>query len=326
MKEGTFLLLRAIYELALEKGIEADPRGPEEVRRLLARQQQEYEELKESEKQEFDLEKLRNPYSDTRILHGTGDEEVRGILAGIDIEVGEVLLADRLREKGYSIDLLLAHHPEGRALSALHEVMHLQEDVLHQLGIPINVAEGILVGRIGEVHRRLLPLNHNRTVDVARLLGIPFMCVHTPADNLVTRFLEKLFAEKAPATVGDVIKVLKELPEYREAVKVNAGPRVLVGTEKKRAGKIFVDMTGGTSGAKEAYEKLAVAGVGTVVCMHLSEDHRKEAEKHHINVIVAGHIASDSLGMNLFLDELERRGVQVFTCSGLIRVARHQPS
>lgn len=81
-------------------------------------------------------------------------------------------------------------------------------------------------------------------------------------------------------------------------------------------------MTGGTGGAKEAYEKLAMAGIGTVVCMHISEEHRKEAEKNHINVVVAGHIASDSLGMNLFLDELEQRNVEIVPCSGLIRVSR----
>ena len=38
--------------------------------------------------------------------------------------------------------------------------------------------------------------------------------------------------------------------------------------------------------------------------MHISEDHRKEAGKHHINVVIAGHIASDNLGMNLLLDGL----------------------
>ncbi|NPV29651.1 MAG: NGG1p interacting factor NIF3 [Firmicutes bacterium] len=316
------MLIREIYELALQKGMASDPRGEAEVARILEKQRKEYEELKESEKKEFDLEKLKNPYSDTRILNGDEDREVRGVLSGIDIEVGEVLLADRLREKGRQIDLIISHHPEGKAMAALYEVMHLQEDILNRLGVPINVAEGILAGRIAEVARRLLPLNHNRAVDVARLLDLPLMCVHTPADNLVTKFLEQFFAEKAPETVGDILKTLKELPEYREAVKVNAGPKVLVGSEKKRAGKIFVDMTGGTGGAKEAFEKLATAGVGTVVCMHISEEHRKEAEKHHINVVVAGHIASDSLGMNLFLDELDRRGIEIFACSGLIRVSR----
>jgi hypothetical protein len=61
--------------------------------------------------------------------------------------------------------------------------------------------------------------------------------------------------------------------------------------------------------------------------MHLSEDHRKEAEKHHINVVIAGHISSDNLGMNLLLDEIEKAepaGLSVLCCSGFKRFKRVQ--
>ncbi|MBO8169484.1 MAG: NGG1p interacting factor NIF3 [Thermoanaerobacteraceae bacterium] len=315
--------LREIYELAIQAGIEADYRGEEGIKKLLEKEEKKYEQLKEEEKQDFDTEKLTNPYSDTRILYGDGEKEVKTILCGIDIEVGEMLLADRLREKGTEIDLVLAHHPEGKALAALYEVMHLQEDILNQLGVPINVAEGILSSRISEVRRGLLPLNHTRAIDVARILDIPLMCIHTPADNMVTRYLDKLFEEKEPETVGDIISILKEIPEYRQAVHDKSGPTVVVGSKEKRAGKVFVDMTGGTGGSEDAYEKLAHAGVGTVVTMHIGEKHRKEAEKNHINVVIAGHMASDSLGMNLLLDKFAAQGVEIIACSGLIRVERN---
>ena len=67
---------------------------------------------------------------------------------------------------------------------------------------------------------------------------------------------------------------------------------------------------------------MSQAGIGTVIAMHIGEDHRKEAEKAHINVVIAGHISSDSIGMNLFLDELEKKGIEIVPCSGLIRVSR----
>ncbi|MCX6813388.1 MAG: NGG1p interacting factor NIF3, partial [Candidatus Azambacteria bacterium] len=60
-----------------------------------------------------------------------------------------------------------------------------------------------------------------------------------------------------------------------------------------------------------------------IIAMHLSEEHRKNAEEAHINVVVAPHIASDSLGMNLFLDELEKQGIEIIPAGGLIRVNRH---
>lgn len=316
--------IKEIYHLAVERGIEKDPRSEEAVRKLLEKEKKRFEELKEDEKKEFDRDKLFNPYSDTRILYGDPEQDVSRILAGIDIETGEVLLAERLRSRGAQVDLVLSHHPEGKAIAALYQVMKLQEDVLAKFGVPINVAEGIMASRISEVKRGLMPLNHNRAVDAAKILDIPLMCVHTPADNHVNDFLQKLFDEKQPETLEDVVKLLKEIPEYAEAVKYNAGPEIIVGSKERRAGRIMVDMTGGTSGSEDAYAKLASAGVGTLVVMHIGEKHRKEAEKNHVNVVVAGHMASDSLGMNLFLDELARRGVEVMPCAGLLRYERKE--
>ncbi len=316
--------IKEIYQLAIEKGIEKDPRSKEAVQKILEKQKQQFEELKEDEKKAFDPDRLFNPYSDTRILYGDPDREVTKILAGIDMETGELLLADRLRDRGTPVDLVLAHHPEGKAIAALYRVMKLQEDVLAGFGVPINVAEGIMTSRISEVKRGLMPLNHNRAVDAARILDLPLMCVHTPADNHVNTLLQKLFDEKRPEVLGDVVKLLKEIPEYAEAEKYNAGPEIIVGGKERRAGKIMVDMTGGTGGSEDAYAKLAVAGVGTLVVMHIGEKHRKEAEKNHVNVVVAGHMASDSLGMNLFLDELVRRGVEVLPCAGLLRHERRE--
>lgn len=311
-----------IYHLAIEKGMENDPRGLEEVKKILEKEEEKFRELKEDEKKEYDRDKQFNPYSDSRVLFGDMDKEVNHVLAGIDMEVGEVLLADRMAALGQAVDLIIAHHPEGKAMAALYQVMHLQEDVLARFGVPINVAEGILASRINEVMRGLLPINHNRAVDAARILNLPLMCVHTPADNMVTNYLQKEMDEKKPERLDDVIKLLKEIPEYAEAVKHNAGPTIILGSKEKRAGRIMVDMTGGTGGSKDAYAKLAVAGVGTMITMHISEKNREEAEKNHINVIVAGHIASDSIGLNLFLDELTKRGLRITPCAGLIRVSR----
>ena len=314
--------LHEVYELAIKLGIEKDIRGMEEIDRLLAKKSREFERLEGQESRFFDQETLKNPFSDTRILYGTGEEEITSIICGVDMEAPEIILADRLREKGKRIDLVLAHHPEGKAQAALYGVMDLQADLLLRAGIPINVAEGIMNSRISEVKRGMMSLNHQRAVHAARLLDIPFMCVHTPADNLVNDYLQRHLDEKNPGYLEELLEVLLEIPEYREAKLLKAGPALVVGDKKKRAGKVLVDMTGGTSGSEKVYQQLETAGIGTVVRMHLTEKHREEAKKHHINVIVAGHMASDSLGLNLFLDQLELRGISVIPASGLIRVKR----
>ncbi|MCX7845487.1 MAG: NGG1p interacting factor NIF3 [Dictyoglomaceae bacterium] len=314
--------IREIYEIFVELGMKNDPRGWDNVQKFLERTKKEFEKLSGKEREKFDLENLNNPYSDTRILYGDSQREVKRVLSGIDIDTSELLLAKELERQGKKIDLVISHHPQGKAYANFYEVMHLQEDLLYQWGIPINIAEGFLLPRIGEVERRVLPVNHYKTVDAARILDIPLMCCHTPADNCVATYLQKLFDENIPFTVGDILELLEEIPEYKEAIKRNNPPKIIVGNSKNRAGKVFVDMTGGTEGAVELIEKMAQAGIGTIVGMHMSEEHRKEAEKHHINVVIAGHIASDSLGMNILLDNLEKQGIEIISTSGLIRISR----
>ncbi|MBI5098820.1 MAG: NGG1p interacting factor NIF3 [Nitrospirae bacterium] len=316
--------LKKIYEAFISKGMEADPRGKKAVLKSLEKQKKAYKEIKGDEKEFFDTETLTNPYADTRILHGTGGEEIKTALVGIDMEMAEILLADRLSSKGTKIDLIISHHPSGKAFANFYEVMYMQAGILSKFGVPINIAEGLLEGRIKEVERKLSPANHTRAVDVAKLLNIPFMCVHTPADNMVVDHLQKTFDKKKPDTLDDVVKILKEIPEYREAAKNNTGPKILLGSKDRSAGKIFVDMTGGTEGAKDIFESIANSGVNTIVGMHLSEEHRKEADKRHMNVVIAGHISSDNLGMNLILDDVEKKGkVKIIPCSGFRRFSRN---
>ncbi|MEF8832691.1 MAG: NGG1p interacting factor NIF3 [Candidatus Thermoplasmatota archaeon] len=315
--------LEEIYELAIEMGIEGDVRDKEALKKKLKEAEEEYEELEGKDKEVFDEQRMKNPFQDSRLLHGDPDIEVNRILTGINIDTGEVLLADRLSEKGEDIDLVLAHHPRGVGLASMYEVMELQKDMLEEWGVPINVAEGMVNKRMKEVERKIKGANYNQSLDAAKLLDFPMMCLHTITDNLVESFLNEKVEDKEFDKVEDVLNFLKDIPEYHEARKFKAGPDLLVGNENNRAGKVVVEMTGGTEGSKESYEKLAEAGVGTMIGMHLSDDHREKVEENHINYIIAGHMASDSLGLNLFLDELEKKGVEIVPCSGFIRESRN---
>lgn len=309
-----------IFNLAINKGVEADFRSKETIEKLLARRKEKYEKLSEKEREDFDLDSLTNPYSDSRILNVSEDREIKKILVGIDIEPAEILLA---KEIG-NIDLIISHHPLGKGLANLHGVMELQCDVLNQYGVPINVAEGLMREKISEVARGVNAQNHQRTVDAGKILGFNLMCIHTACDNLAARFLrDKVEKEDSLIRVGDLLDSLKEIPEYKKAMEFGAGPTIFVGDLERRCGKIAItEITGGTEGSPRLYEKMAIAGIGTVVAMHMKEEHKKEAEAANINVVIAGHISSDSIGVNLFLDELEKQGIEIVPCSGLIRIRR----
>jgi putative NIF3 family GTP cyclohydrolase 1 type 2 len=263
-------------------------------------------------------------YADTAILYGSPDAQIKKILVGIDIEVGELLLADRIRQRG-GLDLAISHHPEGKAYAALFEVMQLQVDILKKLGIAESVAQRLLEERKREVERKILPQNHTRAVDVARLLDMPFICVHTPADNHAFGLVQNLMEKGKPQKVQDIVDILMEIPEYKLATKNYAGPRIILGNPKRCVGRISVEMTGGTEGPRNVFDKLYKAGVRTLVCMHLSEEHFKKVKDANLNVVIAGHISSDTLGLNLLLDRIEKQAkerLQIVSCSGFNRIRR----
>lgn len=312
-----------IYHFIVREGIKSDLRPNRLIQNKLKKTRQEYNQLSSLHKKLFDKDSFANPYSDTRILHGDRDCEVHHVMVGIDIEVAELLLADRLSSSNKKIDLVLGHHPEGVALAGLSDVMGLQADALHHLGFGYEIANDLTNSRIEEVARRIHGSNHTRSVDAAKLLDIPFMCCHTPADNHVARYLQKRMDEKKPKTLKQIVDLLLQEPEYRDAVVNKAGPKILIGKPQDKAGKVLVDMTGGTEGSKDIFGRLSQIGVQTYLGMHLSEDHFNKIKTEHLNVVIAGHMASDNLGMNLLLDKLEKKErFKVIECSGFRRVRR----
>jgi putative NIF3 family GTP cyclohydrolase 1 type 2 len=313
-----------LYKKAVEIGIQNDLRKKEEITKILKEEKETSKKLKDEESEFFDKDRLFNPYSDTRVLYGDLNTEVKKAIVGIDMEVGEILLTYLLnKDLDKKIDLIIAHHPEGYALARLYDVMKLQADLLANYGITISVAEQLMEKRITEVERRLMPVNHNRAVDVARVLGIPMMCIHTPADNCVTNYLKKIFEKEKPYKLKDLMKILKNIPEYKKMFRLNAPPKIVNGSEDNKCGKIFIDMTGGTEGSKDIFEKYATSGVSTLVCMHVSEEHLKNAKKANLNAVIAGHIASDTLGLNLLFDQLEKEEkLEFVSVSGFERIRR----
>jgi putative NIF3 family GTP cyclohydrolase 1 type 2 len=262
-------------------------------------------------------------YPDSAILFGDLNTEVRKVLVGVDMEVGEILLADKIRSQE-GMDLVISHHPEGRGYALLYDVMWLQLDLLKKSGVPVEVARKLLQERIWEVERRILPQNHMRAVDAARLVNMPFMCMHTPADNHVFDFLKKLMQAEKPRILKDVVDILLQIPEYQVALRnMTGGPRILLGSPKRKVGKILFEMTGGTEGSKDVFGKLYKAGVRTLISMHLSDEHLKKAKEAGLSVVIAGHISSDTLGLNLLLDRIEKvEQLDIIGCSGFKRIKR----
>ena len=317
--------LKTLYEAIIAQGAKRDPRGSKGIKAYLLKVKKDYDKLSPLNKKLFDKEKLANPFPDTRILYGDLKKNIKNILVGIDMDTSELLLAKTLSKK--KIDLVMSHHPGGFALAALYQVMNLQLDILKSLGVDEKKAKKLLDERIDDVSRKLHPGNVMRVVDSAKLLDMPLMCAHTAADNCVQEYLSKLFQNKKPKTVQDIIDLLSQEKEYQNAITIGTGPKLILGKATDKCGKIIIEMTGGTGGPKKIFKELAKANVRTIVAMHMSEENFKEAKKqskkHKFNILIAGHIASDNLGVNILLDNVDpRRELNIIPTSGFVRVKR----
>lgn len=316
--------LEQVFKLAIEQGKKADPRGAKGVQKFLAQQKKQYEALEGQEKEWADESMLWNPYADSQLFYGA-EREVQSLLIGIDTETEDLVLADRLRERGQKIDAVMTHHPEGRALWDIDRVMPVQVDLLQAMGVPENRSEALLGPRREKIYRHLHARNVLRAVRAAELLDIPFCAVHNAADHLAAKHVRELVAKKEFDSLGEIVKALQEVPEYAHFAKQGNPPMIAQGSKSSRPGKVIIfGFNGGTNGPSEFIEEMSNAGVGTFLSMHISDDDRKLARKHHVNVIQCSHMASDSLGMNLIADALQKKDkkLKIVEASGFVRVKR----
>ena len=228
-----------------------------------------------------------------------------------------------LLAKELGIDTVFLHHPTGgRPRMGSSEVLLDQIPQMVRAGIPINKAQKALCKkRYGECIRRFHALNVTRSADAAGMLGLGMIACHTPADLVAERtvqdFLDQRFGGQPHARLSAVVDALLSIPEYKNCL---SGPVIRVGNGNSYAGKILVQFSGGTTGGADVIRAVFAAGVGTLVMMHCPDDVIEAAKEQNIgNILVAGHISSDSIGMNGILRVLEERyGIEVVRCSGLL--------
>ena len=314
------------YRMGIEAGMRRDLRPQSEVQKILDDAKAAYDSLPDDDKELFDTERLWNPYADSRfsvMAEEAKEMDAVRLMWGIDISPAEILLADRLREKGERIDAVVAHHPNGSSKTCFPEVMMQMTAMFENMGVPKDEAYQLVKDRMDEVLRGMQGYNYNQTADAARMLGIPFFNIHAPADNMVEEFMVRKMKEDRPETLRDIISSLMKEPEQRMAAKANSPPIILVGEPDDECGKIMVKMNGGTSFSDKTYKSLAEAGVGTIVAMHYPDKHFDAAKEAGIKLVISGHMCSDSIGVNLICDLWEKEGIEVLPCSGFTRFSRN---
>jgi len=236
---------------------------------------------------------------------------IRRIMAAIDVDVAELRLA---KDLGY--DCFLAHHPNPATLS-YPEVLDKHVDLMVAAGVAPDKARGAVASLKEGASFRYHAGNWDHLVSFAKLLGIPFLNIHNPLDELGRRRMQAAIdARLRPdSRVGDVVEALLTIPEIAAAP---TRPEIRVGAEDEPAGRVVVVHGAGTNGGYEVARAYFEAGVGTVVYIHVDYGvaQRLRADGKG-RLVVVGHIAADAVGIDPFLDRLEELGLEVTRLSGL---------
>ncbi|NWF86482.1 hypothetical protein HXY32_01490 [Candidatus Bathyarchaeota archaeon] len=236
-------------------------------------------------------------------------DNIRKILFCIDAGAPELLLAKQL---GY--DAVIAHHPSGR--TAVIDFFHVFERHVQQMVavvIPCEEAEKAVEKKLQDLEVEAHTRNYVHAIDVAKLLRMPYMNIHTPLDEIGRRIMSEQIDSKIGknSKVRDIVDALNELTEFKNAVtKV----KIRLGKADNPAGKVVVSHGAGTNGGYEIAKTYFKHGIGTVIYIHISIGDLERLKADGIgNLIITGHIASDSVGINPFIKELEKKDISVTT-------------
>lgn len=265
----------------------------------------------------LDLAGLEEMCEDSGAVYDNG-KDIKRVLAGIDMTTSELMIAKQL-----GFDCVAQHHPNGIAKTDSAQLLARDHmDKLIKCGVPVNQAQKLAYGRIQKMHQGMHGRNRDTMGSIAELLDMNDLALHTPADRCVEFYMQdlmdKLVEEKgAKTTCGDIIDLINTIPEYQGAFDTQK-PEIWCGNRDSLAGKVVVCMYGVGAPSIDEYNAMADAGVGTFVTMHATAEVIEGFAKHNkANLIIAGHMSSDSLGFNIILREWEKHGIEVVRVSGI---------
>ncbi len=241
-------------------------------------------------------------------------DNINRVIFSIDPDPSLFYLAKEMK-----YDLVISHHYTSACVDAW-KVFLKHIDQMVQMGVPREEAEKAVRDKLLALKVTGHARNYDMVDSIARALKIPFMNIHNPLDEIGRRIMHETISErirgKDNVTVKDIIDALYKLKEFREAkTRIMLG----VGREDNVVEKFVVSHGALTSGGYEVAKTYFKYGVDTVIYIHISPGDLLKLRKENMgNLIITGHIASDSVGINPFLDRLEREGLEVLRLGGVI--------
>ncbi len=236
-------------------------------------------------------------------------EDVNKVLFAIDVGVPGLLLAKMLE-----CDAAIAHHPEGgRAAIEGFKVFRKHVDLMIKNGVPPEVAEEAIERKMRSLMVRSHKSNYDLAPSVAKVLDIGYLNIHNPLDEIGRKIMQNVVNSVGEdAKVRDLMSAFMDLREFSSAMT----PIMLVlGNEENRVGKAVVAHGALTNGGSDVARAYFEHGVDTLIYIHIEPRDLEILASLELggNLIVTGHIASDCVGINPFIRELKKRGIEVIS-------------
>ena len=246
-------------------------------------------------------------------IHVKG-RKLRRVLVAIDVGVGELLLAKEL-----NCDGVIAHHPAGGSAQLEgYKVFLRHTEQLRAAGVPAEVAREAVKNKYRVLDIQHHPENYDQVPSAAKKLGLPLLTIHSPCDEIGRRMIvQAIKSLDGNATVRQLVARIGAFPEFRDA---RTRIEVRLGSPNRKVGKVAISHACYTNGGYDVAKAYFQHGVGTLSYIHISEpDLTKLASENFANLIVLGHIASDWLGINRLLRELEKNDIEPVATTNLYK-------
>jgi len=257
---------------------------------------------------------LRIPEDSAIVVSG---ENIRRVLFGLDVGVAELHMARAL-----GVDLVVAHHPPATTPQAW-KVFLRHVEFMTAAGVPEDAALTAVAEKVDALKLRGQIANYDHVPSAARLLGMPFMNIHAPLDELGRRRMREQVdgvLGTGRATAGDLVAALSALPEMRSAPTT---VQLVLGEAAAVVRNVVVAHGAYTNGGYPVARTCFAHGVDAVVYIHIDPaDLQRLRADGRGSLIMTGHLAGDSLGFTPFLRALRQRGLEVTTFSGVIEPVR----
>jgi len=226
------------------------------------------------------------------------------VLIAIDVGTAELMLASHL-----GCDAVIAHHPIGVAQVNFYKVFDRHVEFMVEHGVPKKTARQA----VEKLKDRVATRNHadiySDVVGAAKALGMPLVNVHQPCDEYMRQVILKAIRSGKTEYVSDIVRSIGKIPEFRHgATRVE----VKLGSEKNRTGRWALVVAAGTNGGYQIAKAYMEHGVSTVIYLHIDYGELTKMREDRLegNLVVMGHLAGDSIGLNGLADRLEALGVE----------------